>query len=96
MNAQEMTKQQVHKFLDSEHEDIYYLKDRWNDEKDYEDFKDYEQIVKEIFVDHNKEHKTSFTNVRVNKRFTINCETSVALITLKFNADALRIKYRSK
>lgn len=96
MNEQEITKKQVHSFLDSQYEDIYYLKDRWSDEKDYEDFKDYEQIVKEIFADHNKEHKTSFTNVRVNKHFKINCETSVALITLKFNADALRIKYQSK
>lgn len=44
---------------------VYNLKDRWSDERDYEDFADYEKVIKERFL------KAGITVTKVTKTFKI-------------------------
>ena len=48
--------------------DLVNLKSRYNDEREYEDFKDYKNFISEIFK------KFNFTNIKINKKFVIVCD----------------------
>lgn len=39
------------RFLDKHGEYLGYLRDRWSDEKEYEDWSDYEKMMRERFAD---------------------------------------------
>lgn len=54
---------------------VYRLKDRWADEREYEDFADYETIVKERF------EKSGIKVTKVTKTFAI---TTSGGVTFKF------------
>lgn len=49
-------------------ETVYYLKDRWRDEKEYEDFNDYVLAVKRCFATYMIEVDS------VDKHFTVKCK----------------------
>ena len=55
---------------------IGYLKDRWKDEKEFEDFNDYKKNIKGV----------TFPDVRVSKAFTITRSAFGAKVTVKFGA----------
>jgi len=63
------TKKQINSLFDDKSDTLYYLKDRWEDEKEYEDFEDYIDVIKKIFADYH------FKDIRVNKRFNIKCKS---------------------
>lgn len=52
MEASEMINKSVTKLLGDHETKLTYLKDRWNDEKEYEDWADYEKRIREILVDY--------------------------------------------
>ena len=60
---------------------LWYLKDRWQDEREYEDFADYIQKVKE-FVE-----EKGFTFVKMTKGFKITIKHLTTLITLQIRAN---------
>lgn len=57
---------------------VYNLKDRWADERDYEDFADYIKVVKERFL------KAGITVTKVSKTFAI---TTSGGVTFTFYAN---------
>lgn len=58
---------QADKFLNREVNRLGYFRDRWEDEKDYEDFEDYRAAIINLFKEN------GFSDIKVNKRFTITC-----------------------
>lgn len=60
--------------------DIFYLKDRWSDEKEYEDFNEYKKVLKSYFKD------TGFTVKKVSKAFTVTFQRNNVETTVKFSA----------
>ena len=51
----------IDKCLDDNSKNLYYLKSRWNDEKEYEDFDEYVNIFKDTFK------KYGFDNITLTK-----------------------------
>lgn len=45
-----------------------YMRDRWQDEKEYEDFDEYKKVVKEIF------EEFGFTKITLSKGFVVKCK----------------------
>jgi len=60
---------------------LWYLKDRWQDEREYEDFADYIQKVKE-FVE-----KKDFIFIKMTKGFKITIKHLTTLITLQIRTN---------
>lgn len=59
--------QTMRSFLDEHIKRLYYFRDRWEDEKEYEDFASYRKAVVELFAD------AGFSTVTVSKRFAVRC-----------------------
>lgn len=67
---------------------IYYLKDRWSEEKDYEDFNDYKPIIEKVFED------TDFEFIKITKAFkaTLKHKTSNIKLAITFNWKGMKVK----
>ena len=55
----------LHNLFDEEAQALLYLRDRWEDEKDYEDFSEYQNLVSVMF------EQAGFSQTNLNKNFTI-------------------------
>jgi len=77
----------VNDMFESNVDVLLYLKDRWQDEKDYEDFKNYISQVKK-FVE-----SKGFVFVKMTKGFCITMKYLNTLITMKLGADVAEIKF---
>ena len=62
-----------------------YMKDRWEDEKDYEDWNDYKKLIAEKFKD--KKNKKIL-------KVGITYEYENALITIKANKRDFKVSYK--
>lgn len=58
---------------------VYYLKDRWTDEREYEDFEDYKTAMKAIW------DLTSFEFVSMNKSFSVVLKDKIQGHSFKVN-----------
>ena len=58
-------RKQLDKCLDDNSRNLYYLKQRWTDEREYEDFEEYIKIFKDTFK------KYGFDNLNLSKSFKI-------------------------
>jgi hypothetical protein len=74
----------MHKFLDGNAERLFGFRDRWEDEKAYEDFADYKAVVVKLL------NKHGFTSVKLNKRFAITCcDSNGIAYKLRVNQDEI-------
>lgn len=55
----------LHDLFDEEAQAILYLRDRWEDERGYEDFSEYQNLVSVMF------EQAGFSQTNLNKNFTI-------------------------
>tara|TARA_R110000824_G_scaffold20974_1_gene78641 strand:- start:630 stop:920 length:291 start_codon:yes stop_codon:yes gene_type:complete len=85
MNKNQNRTTQADKFLNREANRLGYFRDRWEDEKDYEDFEEYRAAIKKLF------EENGFSDVKVNKRFTINC-TDTAGIEVEVRVQKTSVK----
>ena len=58
-------RKQIDKCLDDNSKNLYYLKQRWTDDREYEDFDEYIKIFKDTFK------KYGFDNLNLTKSFII-------------------------
>lgn len=69
-------------------ERVYYLKARWNDEREFEDFAEYVDAMKAVFADLN-----GFEVINVNKRMTITVVSDCGvLLKAVFGANKYRVE----
>lgn len=79
-------------FDDQKLDNIYYLKFRWADEKDYEDFDDYRNVFKKHL------EKSIYKFVSLDKRFKLtvkNTETG-HIFTVSFKEDGHYANFKSQ
>lgn len=69
---------------------LWYLKDRWQDEKEYEDFSDYKDKVQK-FVE-----EKGFVFVKMTKGFKITMEHLNTLITMKIKRNDVDVTFEEK
>jgi len=55
----------IDKCLKENSQNLYYLKQRWSDEREYEDFDEYVKIFKDTFK------KYGFENIKLTKSFKV-------------------------
>lgn len=67
----------ISRLLDEHHQKLFYLQDRWKDEKEYEDFAEYQEVVSKIFKEY------GFTDIKLLKSFVIKCKENGHPITVK-------------
>lgn len=60
----------IHDLVKDKHQKLFSIQDRWEDEKQYEDFGDYQKVVGEIFKEY------GFSDVKLTKAFKISAKTS--------------------
>ena len=70
---------------------IYYLKFRWLDEREYEDFKDYKKGVEELFKN------SAYEVVSVSKTFNIELKefNSADILTMKCGVNGYKIFFKT-
>lgn len=73
--SNEQTGQQLMKFA-MDNKKLHYMRERWQDEKQYEDFSEYQQIIKDIFTTGGYEVKKitkgfKITILKDSKQFTV-------------------------
>ena len=66
---------------------LFYLYDRWQDEKEYEDFADYIEHTKK-FID---EHGLTF--VKMTKGFKITMKHNDIIVHIKINKNSANVTY---
>jgi hypothetical protein len=89
-------KQEVKAYINSlvefvhKNEKIMYLKERWLDEREYEDWKGYEDLIKDEFVNGGHEF------VRANRSFAMVVRKYGYLIEVKLNVSSITAKVLKK
>ena len=62
----------------------FYLEDRWNNEKEYEDFNDYKKIILKIFKD--------FPDTKIDKNFNITITGKERKITIRIRTYRIQLE----
>lgn len=84
MSAQ--TAQQLMDFA-GKNERLLYLRGRWQDEREYEDFAEYEKIIKSIFAD------AGFEVKKITKSFNITLLKDGIEFLLKVNMGSIKVSF---
>ena len=77
---------QIDSLFDKYIDKLGYLRDRWQDEKEYEDFADYKKVVTEIF------EEFGFTNIKLSKGFMIKCQNQESSSSWEIKIQARGVK----
>ena len=78
----------VKKIMVQKKDNLFYLKQRWIDERKYEDFNNYRKIILEIFKD--------FPNTKVDKNFTINITGKDRIMIIKVGVSKIKLESLQK
>jgi len=82
-----ITRTNLDKCLDENSRNLYYLKSRWNDEKEYEDFDEYAKIFKDTFK------KYGFEDISLTKSFKVTLKHLNWKTQFKLNYNGITFKY---
>ena len=74
----------VKKIMVQKKDNLFYLKQRWIDERKYEDFNDYRKIILEIFKD--------FPNTKVDKNFNITITGKERIMIIKVGVSKIKLE----
>ena len=77
----------IDKCLDDNSKNLYYLKSRWNDEKEYEDFNEYVKIFQDTFK------KYGFEDITLTKSFKITLKHLGWKTQFGLNYNGITFKY---
>jgi len=69
---------------------LFYLYDRWQDEKEYEDFADYIEHTKNFI----EEHGLAF--VKMTKGFKVTIKHNDIIVYIKINKSSANVTYEGK
>ena len=78
----------VKKIMVQKKDNLFYLKQRWIDERKYEDFNDYRKIILEIFKD--------FPNTKVDKNFNITITGKDRIMIIKVGVSKIKLESLQK
>ena len=79
-------KPNIENLLDKYIDTLGYLRDRWQDEREYEDFSDYKKRVEEIFGEF------GFTGITLSKGFVIKCKNCEGTSSWEIKIQARGVK----
>jgi len=74
----------VKKIMVGKKDNLFYLRQRWIDERKYEDFNDYRKIILEIFKD--------FPNTKVDKNFNITITGKERIMIIKVGVSKIKLE----
>ena len=86
--ALNISRKNIDKCLKEHSENLYYLKQRWNDEREYEDFDEYVKIFRDTFKDY------GFKNVKLTKSFKITINHLGWETQFRLNFNGISFKYK--
>jgi hypothetical protein len=69
-----------------EQDQLFYLKNRWLDEREYEDFAEYKKVIEDIFT------KNGYKVQHIGQSFTIKVLKDMHLFEVKINASNFKIR----
>ncbi len=85
-------KQLLAHFDDKKLDNIYYLKFRWADESEYEDFEEYKDVVKKHLSN------SVYKFISLDKRFKLTVENTETnnIFAVSFKNDGVSVNYKQK
>ena len=73
----------------AKNDQLLYLKSRWLDEREYEDFSEYTKIIEKIFTD------AGYAVKKISRSFTIELRKGDANLELKVGASRISVSLKS-